>query len=489
MKKKTKLIMMFMSLCLVISLGVLGIFAVKTLNMSVGGNITFSADGIDVSVSQGKFYTKENTDYSNITTQTGKMQGFAMTTNTKLSEIESKINSWSNLALVLDSKGDAVLKFTVTNNMTADTLYIHTSITLGTNQNNNMDIIFSPTLLTVDATQQKEISITFDILNTEINAGLTGFNIGIEFTKVFEVDNGGGVSSGASEKFTKTNYEINENGGVTVTSKENISGEVAILGAVEIDGVQYQVTEVSKNAFNGCDKITSVSIPNSVTKIDYQAFYNCSNLKEVHLPSNLQIIEASAFYNCRQLNGVFNLPSTLTQIGGFAFYYCAGLTGNIYISKNVQAIGTNPFMGSSVTGIKVDENNPLFDSRNNCNAIIDSRTNVLISGCNISQIPNDVSEIGYAAFFECKERTGDLILPATVKKIGAYAFYNCSKYTGNLVLSEQLESVGNAAFIATKFTGELKTVSDGEDSNGCVLLDMNEISENNCTPFVCKAIG
>ena len=44
-------------------------------------------------------------------------------------------------------------------------------------------------------------------------------------------------------------------------------------------------------------------------------------------------------------------------------------------------------------------------------------------------------------------------------------------------------------FRVTKFTGELKTVSDGEDSNGCVLLDMNEISENNCTPFVCKAIG
>ena len=59
MKAKTKFIATIMSLCLVVTLGVIGIFAVKTLNMSVGGNITFSADGLALEVSQGQ-YSKFN---------------------------------------------------------------------------------------------------------------------------------------------------------------------------------------------------------------------------------------------------------------------------------------------------------------------------------------------------------------------------------------------------------------------------------------------
>ena len=78
MNNKTKIILTIMSMCLVITLGVLGIFAVKTLGMNVGGNITFNADGIAFEVSNGIFKKTDGTAYTGITTQTGKMQGFSI---------------------------------------------------------------------------------------------------------------------------------------------------------------------------------------------------------------------------------------------------------------------------------------------------------------------------------------------------------------------------------------------------------------------------
>ena len=106
---KTRLITTIISICLVITLGVIGIFAVKTLNMNVGGNISFFADGVEIEVSSGEFKTTSNAVYSNITHQEGVLQGFKIDTNTKLSEVQSKIDTWRQLELILDGRGDAVL--------------------------------------------------------------------------------------------------------------------------------------------------------------------------------------------------------------------------------------------------------------------------------------------------------------------------------------------------------------------------------------------
>jgi hypothetical protein len=83
MKHKTKLIATLMAMCLVITLGVFGILAVKTLNMSVGGNITYSADGLDFSISDGTFETTAGAEYPGVNSDNTKLKGFAMNTNTK----------------------------------------------------------------------------------------------------------------------------------------------------------------------------------------------------------------------------------------------------------------------------------------------------------------------------------------------------------------------------------------------------------------------
>ena len=74
MKRKTKFMAIVMAMCFVITLGVFGILAVKTLNMSVGGNIVFNAEGIAFTVGNGEFYKSDKTTaYAGIVTQTNKM--------------------------------------------------------------------------------------------------------------------------------------------------------------------------------------------------------------------------------------------------------------------------------------------------------------------------------------------------------------------------------------------------------------------------------
>ena len=169
MKAKTKLMLTIMSMCLILSLAVLGIFAVATLNMSVGGNISFSADGISVVVSNGSFKTENGANYENIMTDKNKLQGFEMNTDTKLSDIQTQLASWSDLDLSLSNLGDAYLHFSITNKMET-TLYAYVSVNIGTNFK-NMEIKANPIAYEFAANEQKNYVITFDILDMSINAG------------------------------------------------------------------------------------------------------------------------------------------------------------------------------------------------------------------------------------------------------------------------------------------------------------------------------
>ena len=240
MKAKTKLISTIFAMCLVITLGVVGIFAVKTLNMSVGGNITFSADGLDLEVSEGVFKTTSGGDYSNITSQTEKLQGFVMDTNTKQSDIQSKIDSWAGLELALDSKGSAVLHFSIKNNMTTP-LYVYISTDLGTNTNNNMDIIVSPNGAEITASATTNFTVTFDILDTSINAGLTGFNVVVSFSK---------------ENLVKTQNKLDANGQPTT----EIDYYYVEMGTYNGQPVKWRyVADKNMTRYDGTTQLTSLS--------------------------------------------------------------------------------------------------------------------------------------------------------------------------------------------------------------------------------------
>ena len=150
------------------------------------------------------------------------------------------------------------------------------------------------------------------------------------------------------------------------------SGDVAIPETVTYNGITYSVTSIGFGAFSDCSSLTSITIPNSVTSIGQRAFHYCSSLTSI------------------------TIPNSVTSIGQQAFYAC-----------------------SSLTSIVVERGNAVYDSRNNCNAIIETSTNTLIAGCKNTIIPNSVTSIGDLAFAHLTSLTS-ITIPNSVTSIGEY---------------------------------------------------------------------
>ena len=170
------------------------------------------------------------------------------------------------------------------------------------------------------------------------------------------------------------------------------------------NGTTYSVTSIGEYAFRGCSGLTSVTIPNSVTSIGDGAFADCSGLTSV------------------------SIGNSVTSIGNVAFDRCSGLT-SVTIPNSVTSIGDRAFAGcSGLTSVTVDKNNGTYDSRDNCNAIIETSTNNLIVGCKNTSIPNSVTSIDNYAFADCSGLT-TVTIPNSVTFIGGYAFALCSGLT------------------------------------------------------------
>jgi hypothetical protein len=118
------------------------------------------------------------------------------------------------------------------------------------------------------------------------------------------------------------------------------------------------------------------------------------------------------------------LPDSLLSIGTSAFYNCSMLK-SINIPKNVKTIGTDAFKYcKNVDTIVVDDANSVYDSRDNCNAIIETASDTLIKGCHNTIIPNSIINIGPYSFYS--DKLTDIIIPEGVTNIGSYAFGNCT---------------------------------------------------------------
>ena len=135
----------------------------------------------------------------------------------------------------------------------------------------------------------------------------------------------------------------------------------------------------------------------------------------------------------------------LTSIQSNAFSGCDELT-SIVIPENVSTIGNNVFSGcSGLASITVDVNNQVYDSRNNCNAIIQTSTNTLIVGCKNTTIPNTVTSISANAFYGCSGMTS-ITIPNSVTTIGNGAFYGCTGMEGYYFDSTTPPTIGTDVF-------------------------------------------
>ncbi len=181
------------------------------------------------------------------------------------------------------------------------------------------------------------------------------------------------------------------------------SGELTIPSSITVDGHTYPVTSIGRSAFEGCHGITSVTIPTSVTNLD-QAAFESTGLQSLTIPNSVTSIGFSAFRDCTGLTSI-TIPASVTNIDGNIFIYC-----------------------SQLTTITVDAGNSVYDSRNSCNAIIETATNKLIVGCNTTTIPNTVVSIGSHAFSMFRDFP-TIFIPNSVTSIGENAFYCCFNIT------------------------------------------------------------
>ena len=215
------------------------------------------------------------------------------------------------------------------------------------------------------------------------------------------------------------------NGNPTYDSRNNCNAIIKTATNTLIAGckntiIPTSVTSIGEGAFFGYSGLTSVTIPNSVTEIHYSAFEDCSGLTSLTIPNSVTSIGYYAFSGCSSLTSI-TIPSLVTWIGSSAFSGCSGLTS-----------------------ITVDSDNPVYDSRNNCNAIIETATNTLIAGCKNTIIPNSVTSIDDEAFYGCSGLIS-VTIPNSVTSISYRVFCHCSGLA-SVTIPNSVTSISNYAF-------------------------------------------
>ena len=181
------------------------------------------------------------------------------------------------------------------------------------------------------------------------------------------------------------------------------------------------VTDLGE-VFKGNEDITSfdeLQYFTGLTTIGDYAFYGCINMTSVTIPSSVTSIGDWAFGECKKLSSM-EIPDGVASIGSGAYYACLALT-SIHIPRSVVSIAEWSALPTSVSSITVDADNPIYDSRNKCNAVIKTATNKLVSGCKNTIIPKDVVIIGVTSLSGCYELTS-IDIPKNITQIERNAF-------------------------------------------------------------------
>ena len=232
---------------------------------------------------------------------------------------------------------------------------------------------------------------------------------------------------------------------ITIPNSITSMGRYVFSGCTGLTSVTilYGVTSIGESAFANCSNLTSITIPNSMKSIEERSFDGCSGLTSINIPNSVTTIGSSAFNGCSSLTSI-NIPNSVTTIGSSAFNGCSGLT-SVTIPNSVTSIGISPFSGCpDLTSIIVEDGNSKYDSRGNCNAIIETESNKLIQGCKTTAIPNSVTSIGSSAFDGCSGLTS-VTIPNSVTSIGSSAFDGCSGLT-SVTIPNSVTSIGSSAF-------------------------------------------
>lgn len=185
-------------------------------------------------------------------------------------------------------------------------------------------------------------------------------------------------------------------------------------------------------------------------------FEDCKELKQIMFRNGTRTIGSRACKNCSSLHDAI-FPETVYKISSCAF--CNTCLKSIYIPRSVEIIEPGAFSGKSkLKSIVVDADNPIYDSRNNCNAIIETATNKLVCGCAETVITDTVEIIGERAFCHCDELQS-IVIPENVTIIEKSAFTYCTSLK-QVIIPDSVKVIKNNAF---SYCSQLTTVVLGKN--------------------------
>lgn len=269
----------------------------------------------------------------------------------------------------------------------------------------------------------------------------------------------------------------------------NGDGELSYAEASAVTDIGYVFQRKSITSFDELQYFTGL------TSIGNSAFTNCYNLTSIIIPVGVTSVGNTAFYNCYSMTSLI-IPGGMTSIGKEAFFNCSRLT-TLSIPASVNSLGEGAFAAcSNLTSVIVESGNTVYDSRDNCNAIIETASATLIFGCQNTIIPNSVTAIGERAFYSCGKLTS-ITIPSNVTSIGSMAFASCDGLA-SITIPNSVTSIGDRPFassdnIASIIVENGNTMYDSRDNCNAIIKTVdNELivgCKNTTIPSTVTRIG
>ena len=257
-----------------------------------------------------------------------------------------------------------------------------------------------------------------------------------------------------------TDFEISGDT-IKIDGLEGASGDVVIpekvsvAGSGLVEGEDYTVTNIGRDAFRNNKEIETVTLPDSIEKISSGAFAYCTNLESINLPEGLTEIADNSFLYCSSLENVV-IPETVTSIGGYAFFNCQMITGTLNIPASVTEIGQAALSLLGLKAFTVDVDNKNFAAEDGILYSIDFSR--LLAYPRSKDVENDyviratVQQIDGSAFRYCTNLVGSLTLPVGLQQIGSEAFFQCSNLTGTLEIPNSVTNLHKSPFPGCMFS-------------------------------------
>lgn len=316
-------------------------------------------------------------------------------------------------------------------------------------------------------------------------------------------------------------YSVTFNGTYVSGVVEKNVDNIVIPGSIVIGETYHKVEKIGDNAFEGCNSVTSVSIPDTVTSIGQYAFCNCSSLESITIPNSVTSVGTGAFSKCTSLTS-FALSEKMNDILPFTFSDCTSLA-EVTIPDHIENIGQSAFSGcTSLKAINIGDGTKSIDGLvfRNCpivninipSSVIsikegafykcyflksitvspDNKNYSSVDGVMFNKdqtvllhypagketgytVPNNVVSIDQYAF--CFSSLSSVTIPDSVKSISNYAFSDC-KSLKDVHIGKGTETIQDNAFVNCD---QISDVYYNGTENEWKAINISDINNNNLT--------